>query len=209
MGGAGEAGYPPYAATAQPGWIDRLIDDIERHGYWGATGSFRPFDVRQGACGGFVTQCFSQNFAVFRREEWLQAVESEGGDLVRRMAIRHLVPGDRFETERAVDAYVRKKGLLLRFVADTSERSIFHVNQWGDRLLELRQRYRRREGIEPYLNVPVPEPGGLGEVHPWQRYYGHPKPPLLKRLRIWAGKHRRRLLGKCGVRGGGPGLNGV
>ncbi|MCP9861488.1 hypothetical protein [Cyanobium sp. Cruz-8H5] len=184
----------PYSVVRAEGWIDRLVEDVERHGYWGATGSFRPIDVRLGKCNAFVTQCFSENFSVFRPSEWLKAVESEGGDLVSRMATGQLEPGDRFGTERAVDNYMRKQGLFLRFVSDTPDRSMFHINQWGERLLALRERYLRREGVEPYLNLAVPERGGPGEIHPWDRYYGYPKPALLKRLRIWAGVHRRRLL---------------
>ncbi len=71
---------------------------------------------------------------------------------------------------------------------DTPGWRVFHVQQWDHRLFETRELFRRGVGISRYLNR-VHEDCLLS----FDYYYNYPKPPFLRRLKVWAGRVRRAI----------------
>ncbi|WP_097068660.1 hypothetical protein [Rhodobacter maris] len=66
---------------------------------------------------------------------------------------------------------------------------VFHCQEWGPRLLEVRSAFRAGRKIARYLR-------GYQEQLPRGDYYLLPRPPLHRRLRILLGKWRRKLMGR-------------
>jgi hypothetical protein len=163
-------------------WVTDLLRVVDEHGYFGFTGSFRARDLVPGPGGFSKTQRFSENFAFFRRDEFLDLID------------KHLAPGEsvRWAYELIVEAHLEATGNYNLFRPETPEWTVFHINQWGEDLRRIREQYRARRNIAPFMNTGVRL--GPTEVRPrWEKYYGYPRPPLLKRARRFVGAWRRKL----------------
>ena len=76
---------------------------------------------------------------------------------------------------------------------DAQDWSVFHVNVWGDALRKVRASYSGRRGVRRFFNTGKPLRRPLR--YPWQKYYGFPRPPFLRLMRIVLGRWRRTLFG--------------
>ena len=183
----------PYCSLPEPGFLNWLIGDVEAAGLWGATGSFIPHDLSRDGAGRAVTTRYSNNYSLFRRDAWLDVIMRRRPDFVDQIRTRQLTPSSRFVTEATIEEYLLDSGDRMLFLEDTLNRSVFHVNQWGQELLDIRERYLRREGIERFLNLYDESRLEPWKYPAWERYYGWPRPHPLRRFRIWAGRTRRQM----------------
>ena len=174
----------PYRAGSD-GWLAKAIEVAERHGCFGLTGSFRSHDLVPGPEGFSRTRRFSENFSLFRRRVWLDLID------------RRFKAGEtsRYGYEVVVETHLESTGDYNLFRPETPEWTVFHINQWGEDLRRIREQYRARRNIAAFMNVGVPL--DRDEPRPrWQKYYGYPLPPLLRRARARVGAWGRKLTGR-------------
>jgi hypothetical protein len=173
------------------GWLADAFERIERHQLFGLTGSFRSLDLTPLEPGYCTTRKYSNNFSIFRRDEWLEVIESSVGRNFDGPMGHSRYPDAllRFANEVAIETHLRDRNrpMLLRW--ESPAWSVFHVNVWGETLRRVREDYRARKNIAPFLNSGTPLPRRLR--HPWEHYYGYPPPPWSKRVRIKFGEWRR------------------
>jgi hypothetical protein len=165
----------------EAGWLDEIFQRLAAGNFAYFTGGGIRFrDDREEIPGRFLrTRQFSNNFGLISRAFWDTALErhppASKGEAARR-----------FHSEWAItEELLRQDRSGLRRY-DTMSWRVFHVQQWDDRLLQTRARFRRGDGVGPFLNRVYED-----YRHPWQWHFNYPVPPLLTRLRIRIGEWRR------------------
>lgn len=131
------------------------------------------------------TQRFSNNHALISVALWKEIMS------LYPMANLAGQPEERWHSEWAIESWCRDTGRYGLRRRDTDTWRVFHVQQWDARLFETRDRFRAGVGVRPFLNRVYED-----THHPWEKYYGFPKPSLLRRLRIELGRIRRKILRK-------------
>lgn len=186
----------PYR-SGHDSWLADAMERIQKYGLFGMTGSSPMMTLVPLEKGYFLTQKYSNNFSIFRRSDWLNAVrECVGQGYHHGNACSPQFQGDnlRYLNEYAVETHLETMGKHMLVRHESREWSIFHVNVWGETLRKVRSSYRNRRRIDRFLTTGSPLRGPLR--YPWQKYYGYPKPPFLTLMRIVLGRWRRDLLGK-------------
>lgn len=176
-------------------WFANAVAMMQQHRCRGFTGSFRSTDLRPLQDTYALTRKVSQNFALLEPSWQLEAMQHAGLEVASCLENHQPLPYNRFCFEASMEGYLADQDSNMLFIGDSPTFSVFHVNQWGRSLLDIRQRYHQREDIEPYLNTPVPIPPHKIGKHNWEWYYGWPRPSPLQRTRIWLGAKRRQFIG--------------
>ncbi len=172
-------------------WLAEALGKIRKQNLWGMTGSFRPDQARPLDDRYSLTRQFSNNFALLKPADYIDAVRDHCGDWVLdpQSPSSTELGFDRFDTERAVDLWLEKQDRDLLYREEQPDWTVFHVNVWGDTLERVRERFLKRRGIAKYLNRSELSYG----PYQWQNYYSHPKPNLVKRTRVHVGAWRRAI----------------
>jgi hypothetical protein len=183
----------PYRTASDSDWLNRAVAAAASRQCWGitfgASHRCRPFSPRYAE-----TQSFSQNCAIINRVAWEHSFTNGNPDLSTRVRQRLNSAQDRYLMEATIESELAKNDIWNLRLVDSSAFSIFHINKWEDELLEIRDRYLRRDGIMPYLNGPHALPKPSWTIPGWRRYYGHPRPSLRFRARCLAGRLKRFIL---------------
>ena len=185
----------PDCARPDEGFLSGLIKRVEQSNAWGCTGAFIPPDLTSDKHGEWITARYSNNYSLFRPKDWLNALQKQRPDHVQAVRERLLVPESRFVTESAIEQYLAESGERMLFLEDTPDRYVFHVNQWEDELLKIRNDFKAKRGIEPFMNRYRDDQREPWTYPAWQRYYGWPKLGVLTRVRMKLGALRRRVFG--------------
>jgi hypothetical protein len=175
-------------------WLADAFEILHRHGLFGLTGSIPLEDVQPLVKGYSVTRQYSNNFSLFHRADWINAVRSFlGADPDGRIASDPRFQGDglRLTNEAAIESYLQRNRQRMLVRHESVDWSVFHVNVWGEALRRVRLSYLSRKGIRRFLKIG--KPTCWPPYHPWDLWYGYPPPPILKRLRIHLGQWRRQL----------------
>jgi len=173
----------PYRAPhCEAGWLDEVLARLKREGLlcFSACGVIFRGDRPEPSGKYLLTQRFSNNCGLIARRDWLDCIERHPESRLPPHKTR-IHPEWAIETEMT-DA--RRFG-LRRY--ETADWRVFHVQQWDARLLETRERFRRGDGIEPYLNrvweeLPFPE-AEFYNYPLWRRLKGRLRASLGRRLR--------------------------
>lgn len=181
-------------------WIDEGIAKINSTGAFSLTGSERwphtqIVDARYGK-----THRISLNFALYRPKQYLNIVETSNPEFVKLARDCKVSFKDRFSLESSVEDWLEASGGFNLVRQEDRDWSVFHVHQFDEALSRIRELYRQRIHIGPFLNRIDADRKEPWEYHPWERYYGMPKPGFLKRLRIRIGEWRQRLRGTKSMR---------
>ncbi|AFZ04659.1 hypothetical protein Osc7112_0011 [Oscillatoria nigro-viridis PCC 7112] len=172
-------------------WLDEVMQTVQKYNCFGFTGSFPSPDMQSLEPGYSKTQKFSNNFSIFRGTEWIEVIDSYVGKnfdgAVAKNAL-YTKESLRFANEAAIESFLEKNQRYMLVRWETPEWTVFHVNVWGEQLRQIRDRYLARKDISSFLNTGRPQLIGF---HPWDLYYGYPKPPLLERFKIFVGRWRR------------------
>jgi len=168
---------------------------VEHYNCLGLTGSAHNYYNLQPTEQGYSkTQKFSNNFSIIRREDWLSLQDTYvgknfDGPLLgdAKFAGEEL----RFVNEAAIETFFEENQLYMLVRWESLQWSVFHVNVWGEQLRQVRELYMARKGVTPYLFTGKPH--DRSKIHPWDMYYGYPKPSRFKRVRIWLGRWRREM----------------
>jgi hypothetical protein len=96
----------------------------------------------------------------------------------------------RFSSEGSIEDYLVATNTWGLRCVNSRDFRVFHCQEWGPRLLKVRQAFKAGHRISPFLRGYQDDVMGARET-----FYLHPRPPLIKRLRIWLGAQRRKLIG--------------
>ena len=121
-------------------WLEQAMRRIEQHRLFGLTGSFLPGPTESLEDGYSLTAKYSNNFSIFRRDQWLPIVHSAVGADFRGPLGLDRFPGDliRFATEAAIEAHLAETGQRMLMRWESPDWSVFHVNVWGEQLRRVR-----------------------------------------------------------------------
>ena len=186
-------------------WLDEALAILQEGNYFAFTGSMSAYDTEPVPTieGGtdfppgryYETQRFSVNFSIFDPDDFVRrVVEALGGDWCLdpvRFVERKGDEQSRFAVESVITQMIEAEGRWCFSRNETPDWSVLHVNVWGERLQAVRDRYRRREGVEKFLNRGDWPRRQHRELWDWQ--YGTPVPSAMKRLRVKVGRWRRGL----------------
>lgn len=174
------------AYTSESGWLPQIMDDLMQNKYQFFTGCGLIFEADRPIEGTeyIKTQRFSYNFCIMKRTLW-QEIMDEFRDADIDDNIR------RFHCEWAIEQGLVKYNYWGRRRLDSMQWRVFHVQEWGPRMLKVRQDFFTGKRIKSYANKIFEN-----TEHPWEQYYQYPKPNLLKRLRILLGESRRKIFQK-------------
>lgn len=163
-------------------WEDAAFAQMEAHGARFITGSTQPFsrdrttaDVAYG-----LTQRISNCFLIITPDAWLGLQTG-----TERSEGRH----GRFLVEGAPEDYLKKNDVWGLRLINRPDWRVFHCQEWGPRLLEVRSAFRAGRKIAPFMR-------GYQDKLPQRFYYMYPQPSTLRRLRVLMGRWRRKLLGR-------------
>ncbi|MEG4856327.1 hypothetical protein QUB75_02980 [Microcoleus sp. K1-B6] len=172
-------------------WLDEVMQRVQKYNCFGFTGSFPSPDMQSLEPGYSKTQKFSNNFSIFRGTEWIEVIDSYVGKKFDGAVAKNALytkESLRFANEAAIESFLEKNQRYMLVRWETPEWTVFHVNVWGEQLRQIRDRYLARKDISSFLNTGRPQQIGF---HPWDLYYGYPKPPLIERFKIFVGRVRR------------------
>ncbi len=175
-------------------WLDEALDRVMKHQLFGMTGGFPIKNLIPLEDGYSTTQKYSNNFSMFRRSAWLNVINSAVGDGGDKSAENHSrFQGDelRYLNEYVIETHMEQTGKRMLVKHDTRDWSVFHVNVWGEALRKVRIPYQKRRGVKRFFNTGKPLRRPIR--YPWQEYFGYPRPPMVKLMRIVLGRWRRSL----------------
>jgi len=172
------------AYTSDSNWLPKIIESLKSNEYQFFTGCGLLFAADQPVIGTeyLRTQRFSYNFCVMKKSLW-QSIMDEYRDAEIDESIR------KFHCEWAVEQAAKKHDYWGLRRLDSMHWRVLHVQEWGPRMKKVRSHFFAGKGIKSFANK-IHE----NTRHPWEQYYDYPKPNILKRMRIWLGDKRRRLL---------------
>lgn len=140
------------------GWLAEALERIERDDTFAVGGSFNIPSKHHDAWPGhyFADRC-SENFSLMKRERFIGAVEEFAGAFVGA-GFRGVNPGEatgqqRYLVEVAFEQYMRRHGLYTLCRVEDETWTVYHTNAAGERLVGLREKYRRREDVARYFNA--------------------------------------------------------
>lgn len=140
----------------------------------------QPVPGREDIC---KTQRFSNNFAVFHRDFWNNALAAFPVDDLAGQS------HERYHSEWAIEESARRQGHWGLRRINSLDWRVMNVQRWDRRLLDTRERFMRGIAIEPYLNIHIERCR-----YEWERHYDADKPSLMRRMRIATGRWRREVL---------------
>lgn len=184
----------PYRAGHE-NWLAETMEAIVRGGFAGLTSCFFYNEAEPSVPGYKALQKLSENFTIIRRADWVEALDETlaGGGYHGEAARRDpRFAGDdhRIINEYALGDWLIRRGKRMLMKLESRDWSVFHVNVWGERLRQVRDSYRKRVGVDKYLNIEIRR---HRPPYAWYYTYGCEPPPLIKRIRIALGRWRRQL----------------
>lgn len=173
-------------------WLEESIGYLERNDVMAIGGSFNlPSKLRDAWPGWYYSYKCSLNFALMKRQTFLDAAYEYAGDFIKS-GFQTKNPADandqgRYLWEVALERYIeRHKSYTLCKVEDLNW-TVFHTNTHEERLKRVREKYQARKEIERYMNV------GFSDKEPLPSkavYYGQPPLGIVKQFRIAFGQSR-------------------
>lgn len=160
-------------------WLAHDLKALDQHGVFAITNThlLEPPISREGDY--LVSDFASLNFALLKRETWHASLQEQIRDFIasnfqgdypeRILPEPYREPKYRRALiEWAWQAHCKRHALRTLARVESRDWTIFHVNKLDAKLLALRDRYRRREDLEPFLNLPKgyyrPKPRGLSHL---------------------------------------------
>ena len=165
-------------------WQDEAIEQMQASGAAFLTGSTLPYradrplhDQRYR-----MTQRVSNCFMMIRPQVWRDLQVGEEAAKAQY---------GRFFVEGVVEDNLVKEDLWGIRILNSPAFRIFHCQEWGPRLIFVRDTFQKGKNIKPYLKGFQDDYFGANT-----RNYMERKPPIVKRVRIFLGRWRRHLFGQ-------------
>lgn len=175
----------PYRGSNLP-WQAEAMEAMAHHGALFLTGSTLPFRADTPLPGTDLmrTQRFSNCFAILPAQVWREAQRAQQSDADAF---------GRFGSEAAVELYCSETGAFGLRLINRPELRVFHCQEWGPRMAEVRAAFQAGRGIAPFLRGYQDDFMGARA-----RFYMEKRTPLLRRARILLGRWKRSFLGRAG-----------
>lgn len=165
-------------------WLEQAALALEEPGVFAVSGALnRQYPWTDREDGWYRTHACTINFALMKRKSFIAALHEAAQDyIVSGFEGEHRL--GRFLLELAFIEYQEKHGLHTRCRVEDESWTVFHTNAIGKDLLDVRQRFRARDGISEYMN-----PCLSSDITRFA-YYGKPivRGSASTRLRIAFGK---------------------
>ena len=155
-------------------WMAETLDTMEKNNCIGFSGSFRSHLNERNADKTYSTRSFSANFGFIEKKVWETAVRDTIStiDSLNHNKSASILSQNRYVIESSIENYLFASGNRILFMEDSNEMSVFHTNFWEDDLAEIRERYHKRIGIRPYLNIGKKTLLPTWLIPPHKKYYG-------------------------------------
>ena len=133
-------------------WLAEAIQRLDEPGVFAVSGALnRTYDWKPRDDGWYETQACTINFCLMKRASFVAAMEEVAADYLRSgFTGTHRL--ERFLLERGFIEYQANHGLKTLCRVEDPSFTVFHTNAWGAELLAVRERFRRREKLDDYLN---------------------------------------------------------
>src|SRR6056297_2192430 len=124
----------PYFADEADNWLSRAIDMMVANDWLFLTGSTRNYraDRRLDEDGFLLTQRVSVNFFLIRPERWLTIFDA---------FVAAQPEYKRFFPEGAIERYCADNDVWGLRLENTGTRRVFHVQEWGERIADIRRAF--------------------------------------------------------------------
>ena len=170
-------------------WLVEAMQHLERDDTFAVGGSFNCVARHHEAWDPawyFADKC-SENFALMKREHFIAAMEDAMGGYIssgfRGESFTKSDDEKHYLIELAFERYMQKHNRFTLTRVEDDTWTIFHTNVHNEKLAQVRQEYRERRRIKPFINA-----AHFSATFPHGVYYGKPSPhPWHKRLRIAMG----------------------
>lgn len=158
-----------------PDWLHAVFAALAEDNYVFFTAAQNRFRGDRPVAGTpfLTTRHVSNNLAIYRREKWLS---------MQAHATEHRLfdPARKLFAERSVIMFCFDQQVHgIRRLSGRNWRAL-HTNAWDERMFSVRRDAMAGVGLDAYL-APFEE----DKWHPWERYYGHPRPSLAALPRFW------------------------
>lgn len=167
-------------------WQDDAMMLLESSDACFVTGGALPFRADQPTDDPdfLLTQRISNCFMVIRPRIWKELQQG-----VEQAEEKY----GRFSVEGVVEDNLVNRDMWGIRILNRQDLRVFHCQEWGLRLLDVRQTFIAGKNIGPYLKGFQDDFQGANA-----RNYMEPSPPLARRIRIFVGKWRRQIFGHGG-----------
>jgi hypothetical protein len=182
----------PFRANKEADWLEDAVANAASNDCWAITAlaSHRCRCLNKQFS---LTQSFSQNMAIVARSRWRDLFQLMAPELYSRVISGTASSDDRYLMEDAIERGLQRFGMWNLRLVDRHDFSVFHINQWEDALLRIRDQYRSRIAVKRFLNGPAPLTRPIWKYPSWKVFYGLKPPPLRKRLRAFLGRLRLKI----------------
>jgi hypothetical protein len=126
-----------------------------------------------------LTQRISNCFLIIEVNLW-RKFQQGGSDSINKYG--------RFTVEGAVEDFAVDNNQWGLRLINSNDVRVFHCQEWGTRLMQVREHFRNGRRIRPFLKGFQDDYMGMHA-----RYYMQPRISLLRRIRIYLGAWRRSL----------------
>lgn len=133
-------------------WLAEAMGKLDEPGVFAVSGALnRTYDWRPRDAEWYETRNATINFCLMKRSSFVASMESVAADYLRSgFTGTHRL--ERFLLERGFIEYQQQHGLHTLNRIEDARWTVFHTNVYGAELLKVRERFRRREGLDDYLN---------------------------------------------------------
>lgn len=157
-------------------WLAEAIGYLDREDTFAVGGSFNvPSKHHEAWPGWYFSHKCSLNFAVMKRITFMKAMEEFAGEYISS-GFRGKSPmgpnGGRYVMETAFERYMANHQLYTLVKVEDPTWTVFHTNIQGKKLMEVRENYLARVGVERYMNARINNRvlGGCFYGQPEQRW---------------------------------------
>lgn len=170
-------------------WLVEAVEHLERPEVFAISGGFNwNCKEREAWPGWYYSQWCTENFALMKRESFVQAMDEFAGEFIKHCFVGDNPAGEegkngRFLIEIGWNWYMKKHDLFTLVQEDNEEWTVLHTNLQGKELLDWREKFYQREGVARCVQRQ------MASKYPYGIYYGHGFVSILKRhLRIALGR---------------------
>jgi hypothetical protein len=140
-------------------WLVEAMQYLDRPDTFAVGGSFNvPSKHHEAWPGWYFSDKCSLNFALMKRITFMKAMEEFAGEYIAS-GFRGKSPmgpnGGRYVMESAFERYIQNHQQYTLVKVEDPTWTVFHTNIQGKRLMEVREKYLARVGVERYMNAKV------------------------------------------------------
>lgn len=137
------------------GWLNEAIESLENKNVFAFGGSSNYKAKHHNAQNGFYfSNRLSENFALIKRHTHTQAMREYASDFIDSGFRKHNPDKTQRRTvEVAWENYIKSHQVYTLMKIENEDWTVFHTNITGEKLKEQRKKYKKRIGVQKYINA--------------------------------------------------------